>query len=1694
MGHKFILQCKLSFYGFILFKTYIFCNPYHNEWIDLNKTYYKIKITENGIYKVSAEEINKIPNITTSNVAIVRRGKTIPLLVEDKNQNGFFDTGDFILFAGKRNDGFQDSELYNFPDRYPNPYRALHSDTAIYYVTTTINPPRISKEKVFENAPTIPFVVFDSIQSFFERYEHGERIIIYNDPIALSDYSNLEGFISSNENINHTFVFPPHFINTNLFSPKFECTIVPTKIQPGRSGSLIQKLITPNNPITVGQYSFTSKNNRAFKNFFSVPSSSIINNQVTITCDAVNSNHNTFSFSYIKWMYPIKDSVEKNYHEWIIPEAISGKWNLTKIPLGYQIWVESGDEIYTAPQNNRVFFVETQGTAIVYVFNESSIREVKLHKVNFRKYEINSDSLFLILSHRAINKPYQGVEYPVFEYAKYKHSPAGGGFDTLVVFVEDLYDQFSYGEKTPLAIRRFLKYLCRGNYTPAYLFIIGKAFELTANTRQRNTQNEIDLVPTWGNPGSDYLFSAGIKGTNPAVQTIPTGRLVAYGPQEVVSYLNKIKEYELSVGREIWRKNVLHLTGGRSSGEIATFRNFGLSMADIINGSYFGANTQVFSKTTGEAVQIFNVSEEVNNGVSLILFHGHSSPGVSDINIGYVTNPSLNYNNKGKYPIIILNGCESGNIFIERDAVFGVTFGENWIVTPNKGAINFLGHSNFGFDFTLRNYTTLIYNEWFRDSSQIHWSIGKILQKVNKLFLQDFTNTSDLNIAQATQFVLQGDPSVKLFPKPLPEYSIDANRVNITTHDNSILTSLADSFYVNFQVNNTGIYPPNQQVEILIKRILPNGEVKNYPKFFTNDIKIKKNVFISIPLADLDFKSVGENTLEIVIDPDNKIQEFDETNNKVIIKFFIFASGLSCVLPPEFSIQGSKQLTLVAQSSDLLKQETSYLFEIDTTIKFNSPLKKEKIVLGKATFEWSLNLDEIYPGLKDSTVFYWRVSFSNSPSNSNLFSQSSFLFIENSPGGWAQHHFEQFFKNSFNNLYIDDSLKIKKINAKKLEIDIKIGKNQETTGHTYKLSINKQVLIQSPCGYFDQGYYPGDDGLYIIGIRRNDFSLITIPQIEKLGMYQASSGSGFIYCTEKASAVYRLFPYSHNYWFNEGYTYYPNNDDMINFLNVFFENVNEGDYVAFFTTGQPKVNQWDSRIVNILINYLKTDLFTKIGQKAQMIYFGQKNIGPIQEVITDTLNNDENYKTLHLYSVVEIGIPTAKMISTIIGPTNNWNKFYRKVKPYDTIGEDWNISFTGIDLNNVSTLILENTKLNSIDLNNISISHYPYIRLTYHVKDEINFIPSQLNSWIITYDATTPEGTLVLNDNSNTYTKIPELQEGSTYSIPFIFKNVSQYPFFSPLIVEYTIRNTEIGFTKVIRDTLYEQLNPNSQLIITPQISTLGLVGENVFQIYVNPKIQPEINYLNNIWTTRFRVFKDRINPIIGLHIDRRKIKNGDIVSSSPQIELYIKDENPYKRKLDTSNVKFLIRKNCPGCDFERINFRNNSYKIDFASNNNITILYINPKNLSDGTYTLCVEATDASDNQAGTRPYCIDFNVVNQLGISYFLPIPNPFFEELRFAYQLTGKLVPDELTIYIFNINGQLVRKLGIDELGKPQAGNNITLPWNGKDQKGNLLPPGLYFYKTEAKINGQKLPHIPTELDNTIHNGYGKFILMR
>src|SRR5690606_29463194 len=153
---------------------------------------------------------------------------------------------------------------------------------------------------------------------------------------------------------------------------------------------------------------------------------------------------------------------------------------------------------------------------------------------------------YIIVTNIRLMKPAGGVELPApLQYAAYRASKVGGGYDTLTMHMDQIIDQFHYGEFSSNSIRRMMSFM-NSSARPKHLFIIGKGVKYASGdylslhgnkfsyyhvgARKSDIYN-IDLVPTGPFPSSDVFFTADFR-NNSYTPSIPTGRLSATTAEE----------------------------------------------------------------------------------------------------------------------------------------------------------------------------------------------------------------------------------------------------------------------------------------------------------------------------------------------------------------------------------------------------------------------------------------------------------------------------------------------------------------------------------------------------------------------------------------------------------------------------------------------------------------------------------------------------------------------------------------------------------------------------------------------------------------------------------------------------------------------------------------------------------------------------------------------------------------------------------------------------------------------------------------------------------------------------------------------------------------------------------------------------------------------------------------------------------
>ena len=170
--------------------------------------------------------------------------------------------------------------------------------------------------------------------------------------------------------------------------------------------------------------------------------------------------------------------------------------------------------------------------------------------------------------------------------------------------------------------------------------------------------------------------------------------------------------------------------------------------------SLFRGKVFLFSKTSGSVIEQLNTDSVrllIEQGAALMTFFGHASGNTFDLS---VDDPSL-WDNRGRYPLVIANSCYSGNIHLPISSISSIS--EEYLFTPNQGAIAFIASPDISYETTLNFYTRVLYNQL----SLLNYGkgIGNHMQASSDGMSQD-----DQYSGIALEMTLHGDPALKVYP------------------------------------------------------------------------------------------------------------------------------------------------------------------------------------------------------------------------------------------------------------------------------------------------------------------------------------------------------------------------------------------------------------------------------------------------------------------------------------------------------------------------------------------------------------------------------------------------------------------------------------------------------------------------------------------------------------------------------------------------------------------------------------------------------------------------------------------------------------------------------------------------------------------------------------------------------------------
>lgn len=1611
---------------------------YSNGWINFSQPYFKIPVAQNGIYRLTYSNLQSsgfpVGSVDPRFIRVYHRGQEQSIYVRGQ-ADGVFNSSDYIEFYGTKNDGTLDSLLYRPSSLQPHKYYNLYSDTTAYFLTYGAAPPRgLRMDSVqFVNVSGLPAEAYQYSQRRLINHDQYSAGLTLNDVTQSTYFDQGEGWtgVALQQSQSAYYTIDSLFNGVAAGgNPKLEMMLVGRDFMPhalqvsvGATSGGLRTLVSPNFS------GFQTYLVTADLNWSDIGADGKL--VVQVTASGASTNRYQASVSYIKVTFPQSynfSGVSTKNYEMAINAGGQSYVSISNVPPGLRMFdiTNLQDIVRILPSSPPVSSFNaivpgTSATKNILVSNQFFTPPVI--PVSFRL--INpAGANYIIITNKILQGPGLSYANPVKAYAAYRASAAGGAYDTLVVNIDQLYNQFNYGETSPAAIYSFMKFMV-GQGNIKYLFLIGKGRDITYSAYQRLPvpPTELrDLVPSAGYPGGDAAYTAhlGVAGDEEAV---PTGRLPAISATQVAAYLNKIKDHE-SKSIQPWMKNILHLSGGgydAGQSELTAFRAVMDGFASIARGPYLGGLVSTISKQTTD-VQKINVSTSVNQGVNLVTFFGHSSSSTIDIDIGNVDDPTLGYSNQGKYPVFLINGCNAGTIFANE-----VTFGENWLLATQLGSRNFIGSTSFGYSNELQIYSNLFYTVGFADSAFIKKGIGDIQRELGKRFLAQ-NGVTMISIGQVQQMVLSGDPAVKLFGTNLPDYSVDNSSLSIASLDGKPVTAISNSFALKIIIKNLGATHAIP-MKVRVIRTFNDNSTQSYDSTFAPVTNLDTLTFILHKVAT---NGYGNNLFTVIVDPLNTIKEISKTNNTASLSYFMPSNGTLNLFPPDFGIVNSGPLNVVFQDANLLGQARSFTVQIDTVNTFNSPFLQTQTINGKVLVKCPVT---IIP--KDSLVYYWRTKPVplNTSDNAN-WSTSSFVVIFGSRTGWAQTKFAQLTENTLTNVGPDYSKQ--KISFIKNISQVSV----KSIGSTSASPFTEASIKINGVEY--------DVGVQVV-CRPNTINLVAFNK--KTALPYAGV---VLYDNDPRGCG--LFPSVINSFLSTELQA----PDGINLM-TYVDNISPGDSVILFTEGNAAFSTWPPTVLTKLNNLgIASSQITSLQDGEPVIILARKNAPAgtakvIRSPLTPSTSAD-----LAVATTITGGFSSGTIRSPLIGPAHSWGTFYYKTATPDAT-DQVTFSIFGESLTGQETLLQANAT-SGLDLSSINPVQYPQLKVQVSVADTVNFTAPQLRQWFVFYQPVA-EGLLYFNGS----TTLQTLHEGQLFTGQYGFVNISSQNFTDSLLVQRDVKNLtkasdEMQLFKI------KQPAPGDTTKFSIQVNTVGKAGLNDVMVFVNPKIQPEQYYENNIisLSSYLNVLADKSAPALEVTVDGRYLQNGDFVSPSPFIKAKLIDGNPFLPVQDTTHLNLFLTYPCTNtpCPIQRIAFSRSDVTWAPATVNSDFSISFHPANLPEGEYTLLATGSDESGNRSGAQPYAVSFQVKDETTLSLKSVYPNPSNDLFNFNFVLSGNVLPDEFSLQLFSAEGNLLSQFNQNDIGRFIIGNNI-LPWSAGQAN---VAAGLIIYKMSIRANGK------------------------
>ena len=817
---------------FIVFLGFIF-SPYflgaQNAAFNTGK-WAKIAIVKQGIYQITGVQLKALgfpfpiasEQIQLFNYNLSQLGEKVTATVSttlSENAIQVFDGGDnqidekdYVLFYAEGSVGWkQEATKFNATH-----YKNTSHDSVYYFLTIGSNGKRWS----IMNKLTTPAQIVD---------QYDERWLIEIDSISILNSGKLllgpamgQGLgkqtkLSYPININGLVLSSPMYVITKYAATTFQNAanfnfsindnVVKTTMVAPVSGQIYDESAK----IAVDSFSYS------------------LNTNTNLTSPAsVNINFQADNAAASGWIDYIEISAKRRLGFWGTNSvgfrnvSSSVKGNL----LQYQI--QNGDastEVWdvTNPSLPRKISTEMNSNGIIsFVYQADTLHE--FYAVKQQGYELPTLLGPMINQNLAgMNVPdYIMVSAPNYLNAAYKlqnYHTSINGLKTAVVNVNEIFNEFSGGQPSPIGIRNFLQYLMNKAVAnkvaaPRYLLLFGIA---NFNSRNYNNTSQIPVFESAGSTGiltsypTDDFYS--MLNDNDDINNfseikklaLATGRLPVRNSTEADTLVEKIINYQKNSNGGNWKNNItwvaddgdynLHLEDAEAISNHLQQKNPNWNQKKIYLDLY-AANKNI----AGNSYPLVNteIIQTVNEGTLILNYTGHGNFARLAEEAVISQTDVLQWNNATKLPLMITASCD----FAPYDQPQLSPFGLDALMKNSKGVIALVAASRLVFAYSNKQINDRFIQALLVPDSLGHFAtLGEALQNAKtQAWLADEDHIN------AFKFSLLGDPAMHL---SIPKYEIGIISLNQKPFTGKDTLIAGTKYTLKGAVNNKAILQNN---------------------------------------------------------------------------------------------------------------------------------------------------------------------------------------------------------------------------------------------------------------------------------------------------------------------------------------------------------------------------------------------------------------------------------------------------------------------------------------------------------------------------------------------------------------------------------------------------------------------------------------------------------------------------------------------------------------------------------------------------------------------------------------------------------------------------------------------------------------------------------------------------------------------